>query len=63
MLILTRKVGESIDIGDGVKVTLFEIREGRIKIGVDAPQNVRIDRSEQPKSQRNARKEREPNDL
>ena len=62
MLILTRKVGESIEIGDGVKVTLFEIRGDRAKIGIEAPNDVEIRRPESPKPKRNARKEREPND-
>lgn len=63
MLILTRKVNESIYIGEGVRVTLFEIRGDRAKIGVDAPDDVEIKRPECPKPKRNARTVKEPNDL
>ena len=38
MLILTRKVGESIMIGDSVEVKVLGLRAGQIKIGIEAPQ-------------------------
>jgi len=46
MLILTRKLGESIAIGDGIKVTLLEIHGKQAKIGVLAPKDVSIHRQE-----------------
>ncbi|MFC1614780.1 carbon storage regulator CsrA [Gemmatimonadota bacterium] len=46
MLILTRKLGESIAIGDQIKVTLIEIQGKQVKIGVNAPKNVSIHRQE-----------------
>ena len=46
MLILTRKLGESIAIGDGIKVTLLEVQGKQVKIGVQAPGNVAIHRQE-----------------
>jgi len=46
MLILTRKLGESIAIGDGIKVTLLEVRGKEVKIGVQAPRDVPIHRQE-----------------
>ena len=46
MLILTRKVGESIDIGDGVKITILDLKGGRVRIGLDTPKDVKIVRSE-----------------
>jgi len=46
MLILTRKLGESIAIGDGIKVTLLEVQGKQVKIGVKAPGNVPIHRQE-----------------
>ena len=46
MLILTRKPNESIQIGDDVRVTVVEFRRGHIRIGVDAPDDVRILRTE-----------------
>ena len=46
MLILTRKLGESIAIGDGIKVTLLEVQGKQAKIGVQAPRDVSIHRQE-----------------
>ncbi len=46
MLVLTRKTGESLYIGDDIKVTLHGIRGNQVRIGVDAPPNVRIYREE-----------------
>lgn len=46
MLILNRKEGESIIIGDNVEVLILEIQEGRIKIGIEAPKDVNILRKE-----------------
>lgn len=46
MLVLTRRLGESIIIGNGIKLTLVSIGPGRVKIGIEAPPNVRIDREE-----------------
>ncbi len=46
MLILTRKPGESIFIGDRIKVTVVEIKGSQIRIGVEAPRDLRIYREE-----------------
>lgn len=46
MLVLTRREGESIVIGDTTIVTVLEIRGGQVKIGVDAPTEVSVDRAE-----------------
>jgi carbon storage regulator len=46
MLILTRKPGESLYIGDKIKVTVVEIKGNQIRIGVDAPSEFRIFREE-----------------
>lgn len=46
MLVLTRKLGEQIVIGDGIRVTVVGIGPGRVKIGVEAPPHVRVDRQE-----------------
>jgi len=46
MLILTRKPGESIFIGDAIKVTVVELKGNQIRIGVDAPKDLRIYREE-----------------
>lgn len=46
MLILTRKVGESIAIGDDIKITLVSTKGGQVRIGIDAPKTVTISRTE-----------------
>ena len=46
MLILTRKVNESIVIGEDIKITIMEISEGTVRIGFQAPRNVEIFREE-----------------
>ena len=46
MLVLTRRPGEQIVIGDGIRVTVVGLGPGRVKIGIEAPANVRIDRQE-----------------
>ena len=44
MLILTRKVGESLLIGDNVSITVLSVRGNQVKIGVDAPKDVSVHR-------------------
>ncbi|MCP4571460.1 MAG: carbon storage regulator CsrA [bacterium] len=46
MLVLTRKQGEAIDIGDDVKVVVVSIRGGTVKLGIDAPRSVPVWRRE-----------------
>lgn len=46
MLILTRKPGESLYIGDNIKVTIVEIKGHQIRVGIDAPTDLRIYREE-----------------
>ena len=46
MLVLTRKVGESITIGDQIEVTIIEIKGDQVKIGIEAPKSVDIHRKE-----------------
>lgn len=46
MLVLTRKLGESIVIGDSVTVTVVDIKGDTIRLGIDAPREVRVQRSE-----------------
>ncbi len=46
MLILTRKVGESIKIGDDVRVTVLEVRGSQVRLGVEAPKQKAIYREE-----------------
>jgi len=46
MLVLTRRPGEQIVIGNGIRVTVVSVGPGRVKIGIEAPADVRIDRQE-----------------
>ena len=46
MLVLSRKVGDSIKIGDNIEIVVNRISGNRVTIGVDAPKDVRIMRGE-----------------
>ena len=46
MLVLSRKQNESIVIGDDVEVVIIEVRDGKVRLGVDAPKAVPVNRRE-----------------
>jgi carbon storage regulator len=46
MLILTRKLGERITIGDDISVTLLEIKGSQVRLGIEAPKGISIYRQE-----------------
>lgn len=46
MLVLTRRLGEIIRIGDNTKITVLEVRAGQVKLGIDAPPEVKVHREE-----------------
>lgn len=46
MLVLSRKVGEKILIGNDIALVVVEVKKGRIKLGIDAPSEFSIQRSE-----------------
>ncbi len=46
MLVLTRKVGEEIYIGDRICVKVMEISGGKVRLGIEAPMDMRIYREE-----------------
>jgi carbon storage regulator len=48
MLVLTRKRNESIQVGEMIRITVVEIHSGRVRIGIEAPSEVRIRRGELP---------------
>ena len=50
MLVLSRKVGESILISDSIRVTVVQANNGRIRLGIDAPPEVIVLREELTKS-------------
>ncbi len=41
MLILTRKAGESLHLGDNIKITVFSVQGKQVKIGIDVPEDMR----------------------
>lgn len=46
MLVLTRKIGETINLDGGIKVTVTDIIGHQVKIGIDAPAEVKVYREE-----------------
>lgn len=46
MLILQRRVGEKVMIGNDITVTVLGINGGQVRLGVNAPRDVRVDREE-----------------
>ncbi len=46
MLVLTRKIGEEIIIDGRIRITIAAINGGKVRIGITAPPDVRVDRAE-----------------
>jgi carbon storage regulator len=46
MLVLTRKTGEAIQIGDDIEIMVVSIKGDQIKLGINAPKNIEIHRKE-----------------
>jgi carbon storage regulator len=46
MLILTRRVGESLKIGNTITVTVLDVKGAQVRIGIDAPKDVPVHREE-----------------
>jgi carbon storage regulator len=46
MLVLTRKIGEAIQIGDDIEITVLSVKGDQIKLGINAPKNIEIHRKE-----------------
>lgn len=46
MLILTRRVGETLMVGDDITVTVLGVKGNQVRIGVNAPRNVAVHREE-----------------
>lgn len=46
MLILTRRVGETLMIGDDISVTVLGVKGGQVRVGVNAPRDVIVHREE-----------------
>jgi carbon storage regulator len=46
MLVLSRKIGEEIIIGDNIRITVISVRGDQVRFGIDAPKSVTVDRAE-----------------
>ena len=46
MLILTRRVGESLIINDDIAITVLQVKGNQVRIGIQAPKNVSVHREE-----------------
>jgi len=46
MLVLTRRVGEAIVIGNGIRVQVISVHGDKVRLGIAAPDSVRVDREE-----------------
>lgn len=46
MLILTRRISESVIIGDDVKITVLGVKGNQVRLGIDAPKDVSVHREE-----------------
>jgi carbon storage regulator len=58
MLILTRRAGESLHIGDNIEVTVMAVNGSQVRLGIKAPRDVTVDREEIAQ-----RKQRERDEL
>ncbi|NTW39276.1 MAG: carbon storage regulator CsrA [Cellulomonadaceae bacterium] len=46
MLVLSRRVGERLIIGDNIVITVIDVRSDGVRIGIDAPREIRVNRAE-----------------
>jgi len=46
MLILTRKAGETITIGEDIQIKVLSVQGGKVRLGIDAPREVSVNREE-----------------
>ncbi len=46
MLVLTRKLGEKIQIGDNISIVIMEVKGKQVKLGIEAPANIKVHREE-----------------
>ncbi|ARC53476.1 carbon storage regulator CsrA [Candidatus Riesia pediculischaeffi] len=46
MLILTRKIGETLTIGDEIKITVLGIKGNQVRVGISAPKSIPVHREE-----------------
>lgn len=63
MLILTRRIGEAIIIGDDITMTVLGVKGNQVRLGTDAPKNVPVNRQEiwqRIKAEQDAKPQTEP---
>ena len=58
MLILTRRIGESLVVGDDVKLTVLDVKTNQVRLGIQAPKAIAVHREE---IYRKVQKERQSN--
>jgi len=46
MLVLSRRVNERLRIGDTITITIVEVREGKVRLGIEAPKEIPVHREE-----------------
>ena len=46
MLVLTRKIGESLAINDNIRITVLEVKGKTVRLGIEAPSDVKVYRQE-----------------
>ncbi len=46
MLILSRRVGERVVIGEGISITVLRVKGNQVRLGVEAPKNIAVQREE-----------------
>ena len=46
MLVLSRRVGESVVVGDDIAITILEVRGDIVRVGIEAPREVKVHRAE-----------------
>lgn len=59
MLVLSRDKGESVMVGDNVKITVLEIRGNKVRLGIEAPREVSVNRMEVYEAIKRERQSRE----
>lgn len=61
MLVLSRRVGETVIVNDEIQITVVEAKGGKIRLGITAPANVPIDRLEVHQRRQGFMVDEEPN--
>ena len=63
MLVLTRKLGESVAIEDGIKITVVQIKGGQVRLAIKAPKETKIHREEIHLAMQNQKKLASPIEI